>query len=134
MRFRNTCLRRYFVDSVFPAPDSPDTMIDWESFPLRNSLRARSPMEKTRRSIQSEHLQFISKAPIGEFPRRDMIFEGAHKITFLELSIIENNGYFKKELHVKRNIQETHQLQRCEVVKFPATSLDTWLLFPECTG
>ena len=96
MRFRNTCLRRYFVDSVFPAPDSPDTMIDWESFPLRNSLRARSPMEKTRRLIQSEHLKFISEAPIGEFPRRDIIFEGAHVIIFLKLSIIENSGYFKQ--------------------------------------
>lgn len=35
--------RRYFVDSVFPAPDSPDTMMLWDCFNTFISLNALSP-------------------------------------------------------------------------------------------
>lgn len=35
--------RRYLVDSVFPAPDSPDTMMLWDCFNTFMSLNALSP-------------------------------------------------------------------------------------------
>ena len=37
-------LNKYLVDSVFPAPDSPETIIDWDCFSpfiSRNALSAR---------------------------------------------------------------------------------------------
>ena len=39
----HTYRNKYLVDSVFPAPDSPDTIIDWDcfrTFMSRNDLSA----------------------------------------------------------------------------------------------
>ena len=37
----------YFVDSVLPAPDSPDTIIDWDCFKTFMSLNALSAIANT---------------------------------------------------------------------------------------
>jgi hypothetical protein len=40
-------LMAYFADTVFPAPDSPETMIDWSL----SSLKWKKKKKRTRRSI-----------------------------------------------------------------------------------
>ena len=49
------------VDSVFPAPDSPDTMIDWEDLSTFMSRKALSAMAKTCGGIVPRDLPAIDR-------------------------------------------------------------------------
>lgn len=43
---------KYLVDSVFPAPDSPDTIMLWDCFNTFMSLNALSPARKRKWQLQ----------------------------------------------------------------------------------
>lgn len=56
--------KMYLVDSVFPAPDSPDTTMDWDCLSIFISLRALSTKECKFQQI-IEKLTEILKALIN---------------------------------------------------------------------